>query len=80
MLYPQVGVNSGLDGRGGTVHHVTEHHRAGGEVEDTDCMSHMGAVGLNMQPEIDIELESAGGCMVASMNIVPESKKIVECS
>jgi hypothetical protein len=36
LLNPQVGTNSGLDGRGGTVHHVTEHGRAGMEVEDTD--------------------------------------------
>jgi hypothetical protein len=28
LLYPQVGISSGLDGCGGTVHHVTEHWRA----------------------------------------------------
>jgi hypothetical protein len=35
LLNPHVGSNSGLDGRGGTVHHVTEHSRAGDRATGT---------------------------------------------
>jgi hypothetical protein len=61
LLYPQVGINSGLDGRGRRVHHVSEQGRAGMEEDDTDWMGTEGAVSIGL-----LNREYAGGCSIRS--------------